>query len=357
MKNVVDKNGRVVVYDYLRLFATILVVIGHSAYLHIETQFGGVDYTLPTDISRTYNFIFLVFMRDGLSGWVYGFHMPLFFMLSGAVLALKPILGFDNVVKGKIKRLLIPYYLCGCFFMLPLKRLGNFYTNDTLPLAYNSFLGGGESGHLWFLPALFWCILCFVLLIKLKRKFKFESTWILLGFAGTIHLTYTFLPFDILGLKTGLSYILYFAIGYIFECERKKDRSIRQIIIWTMIVIIIECMNVRWYFLNSFWTIIVGCYFIWLLSQICTYFFPNALETGIGKIIMDNLFNVYLFHDPLEYIVLRLSWHFDILNNTVGVFVYSLGRTIFVFLCSIVIGVILNKMIKFAQELIGRSSI
>ena len=216
-----------------------------------------------------------------------------------------------------------------------------------------AFWGGGESGHLWFLPALFWCIICFVLLIKLKQKFEFESTWILLGLAGTIHLTYTFLPFDMLGLKTGLSYILYFAIGYIFECERKK-RSIRQTIIWTMFVIIIECINARCYFLNSFWTIIVGCYFIWLLSQICAYFFPNALETGIGKIITDNLFNIYLFHDPLEYIVLRLSWHFDILDNTVGVCVYFLGRTIFVFLCSIFIGVIFNKMLKFTQELIGR---
>ena len=37
--------------------------------------------------------------------------MPLFFMLSGAVLALRPLGRFDAVVQSKIKRLIIPYFV------------------------------------------------------------------------------------------------------------------------------------------------------------------------------------------------------------------------------------------------------
>ena len=35
-------SARVEIYDWLRLVATIFVVIGHSAYLRIHTTFGGV---------------------------------------------------------------------------------------------------------------------------------------------------------------------------------------------------------------------------------------------------------------------------------------------------------------------------
>ena len=57
-----------------------------------------------------------------LSGYVYKFHMPLFFMLSGAVLALKALKDFDSFMKSKIIRLLIPYFVCGLGFMLPVEQ-------------------------------------------------------------------------------------------------------------------------------------------------------------------------------------------------------------------------------------------
>ena len=107
---ILGERKRVSVYDWLRIIATIFVVIGHSTYLNIQTTYGGVNYTLPDDLNSVYNTPVLEWLRY-LSGWVYGFHMPLFFMLSGATLALKPIAQFDVVVKNKVKRLLVPYYV------------------------------------------------------------------------------------------------------------------------------------------------------------------------------------------------------------------------------------------------------
>ena len=86
---------------------------------------------MPENIHVTYNSHVMQFIRY-LSGWVYGFYMPLFFVLSGAVLALRPIDKFDTIVQSKIKRLLIPYFICGWLFMLPIKYIGNFYNRDSI---------------------------------------------------------------------------------------------------------------------------------------------------------------------------------------------------------------------------------
>lgn len=193
-----NQKGRVTVYDWVRIIATILVVIGHSAYLSIHTTFGGIEYLLPANLHNAYNSPPLSMCRY-LSRWVYGFHMPLFFMLSGAVFALKPMQSLDRIFKAKFRRLLVPYFVWGWLFMLPIKRLGNFYTNDTLRKALQGFLSGQDSGHLWFLTALFWCIILFCVIAKTLRKLlKIQSIYALLLVVGVIQLSISYLPFDVL---------------------------------------------------------------------------------------------------------------------------------------------------------------
>lgn len=40
-------SSHVLIYDWLRLIATIFVVVGHSAYYVIQPANGGVSYELP----------------------------------------------------------------------------------------------------------------------------------------------------------------------------------------------------------------------------------------------------------------------------------------------------------------------
>lgn len=70
---------KIVEYEIVRLFAMICVVAGHSCYTHIgyaKYQLycaeGGMTQSLWT-------------MQNYLVGFVYSFHMPLFFLLAGAV--------------------------------------------------------------------------------------------------------------------------------------------------------------------------------------------------------------------------------------------------------------------------------
>lgn len=350
---VLEKQERETIYDWLRLIATIFVVIGHSAYLNIQTTYGGVAYELPAAIDKVYNAGFLSWCRF-MASWVYGFHMPLFFMLSGAVLALRPLKSFDSIVRGKVKRLLIPYFVYGWLFMLPVKRLGNFYTNESLISALKGFLSGQDSGHLWFLIALFWRILVFCACKKLFEKIGINSIYLLLFLCGAIQLLYGYLPFDILGLKTGLSYIFYFSIGYVFEVERHKNDkwNIYKILFAILILLFIEVINNKYWMLNGFFVIMIGSFLTYLLANLCNRLF-HVSDKKLWNFVIRNLFYVYLLHDPLNYIVLRIFIGNDYLTSALGCYLYTFFRTVFIFLITLLAGECIGIIKKKGNLLIN----
>lgn len=332
-------GGRVTVYDWLRVIATIYVVIGHSAYLSISTTYGGVDYTLPDNLNIAYNSCLLTWLR-WMSGWVYGFHMPLFFMLSGSVMALKPMETFDKVFRGKIKRLLIPYFVYGWLFMFPIKRIGLFYNNSSLKEAMKGFLSGQDSGHLWFLTALFWCIIVFVLFSKVMERLKIKSIYSLLIIAGITQLLYSYVPFDVLGFKTGMSYIFYFALGYVFQSERQNNQSWNMRIKVPMGIILlgIELINKKYGVLSIFFTIIVGSFLTYVFADILDCCLKNITNTRGWKFLIRNIFYVYIFHDPLNYVVLRLFMSNNLLVTSSGCYAFAFCRTVLLFMISLLMG-------------------
>ncbi len=341
-----EVKKRDLTYDWIRLIATIYVVIGHSAYLEIETTFGGVSYALPDTLNDAYYSLVLTFFRR-MTGIVYGFHMPLFFALSGAVLALRPIARFDEVCSSKIKRLLIPYFVYGWGFMFPLKYLGKFYNQDSIKQALKGFLSGADSGHLWFLTSLFWCILCFVIIKKVYSRIHIESDSALLLICWIISMTYTYIPFDVLGLKTGLSYIFWFALGFFFQNGNNSIKSwnLKTILMACSGTLILEILDIEYGILDPFFTILIGIFFTYLMARICNSLFSRVAETKIWNILIRNCFYIYLFHDPLEYIVLRLffgrrNW----LSSSIGCYMFTFSRIVIVILISIVMGEILHAL-------------
>ena len=92
--------------------------------------------------------------------------MACFVWLSGASYALSRKINFDSLVVNRARRLLVPYYLAGIFFMFPLKYIAGYFNNGNIKLALTVFVSGGENGQLWFLLALFWCCIISAFLIK-----------------------------------------------------------------------------------------------------------------------------------------------------------------------------------------------
>ena len=63
-----EVHARAELYDWIRLLATLFVVLGHSAYLEIKTTYGMVDYDLFLDFCLVGFMVFIClcssFFRD-----------------------------------------------------------------------------------------------------------------------------------------------------------------------------------------------------------------------------------------------------------------------------------------------------
>lgn len=109
--------------------------------------------------------------------WLYTFHMPLFFMLSGMVFNPDKYKTFKEMFKAKFKSLIIPYIsfcLILWFWEYIVKRPTNFLNDKTFDKFLGIFLGergGTYYLSMWFIPALFLSeILLYILNKVLKNK-------------------------------------------------------------------------------------------------------------------------------------------------------------------------------------------
>ena len=353
-----EAGKRVLLYDWLRIIATLWVIIGHSVFIQDSLTHGqDLSAVLPS-LSLAYNGSFLSFCRF-LSGWVYIFHMPLFFAISGAVLALKPLPSFDDFLRSKAKRLLIPYFACGLLFMLPVKLLAGVYSPGEFPSVIREFLSGNEdiNAHLWFLPALFWLMILFSVFEKTLKRLKIHSLYLLLIPAALVSLTYQHLPFDFFFLKRGLDYMVYFTFGYVFEHERRRIRPMKTGTAAGIFVILmlLEALYKKYLILNNFSGLVCGCMLSYVIALLCSRFFAGFTGTRIWKILIRNLFAVYLFHDPLEYVTAAVFIRGGLLSHAFGCYLYTFMRMLGVGILSVVIAGLLRYCLRKLQSLFDKN--
>lgn len=346
--NAYSNSKKVSVYEWMRIIGTIFVVIGHSAYINISSEFGGINYVLPEQLNQQ---TFYHAINNFIS-YSSSFHMPLFFFLSGAVLHLKPLKSFKEFVSGKAKRLLIPYVFVGLLFMLPIKYLTGFYEGKEIIYAiFHFFVSTYESGHLWFLPALFLCMVIFVIMIKVSTKFNCYNEHLLLLISLILqYASRSFISTEILGIKKALSYISWFALGYWFETIRKKP-LLKQDVISIICYIALICIDTKSKFLPYEIETLLNCIGIYFVSELLSRSFSTIGESKMYIVFVRNLFNIYLFHDPLEYIILKLFMGNNWLTNTLGCYIYMFCRFVVVIIISILIGELIRLISIKIKEL------
>lgn len=339
------ENKRVSYYDWLRMIATFYVVFGHSLYLDHKTLYGGIDYL---ELTGAKNIYYTSYYQSCLKivSWIYTFHMPLFFFLSGAVLALKPLEPYKDFVIKKMKRLWIPYLCVGYFFMLPMKFISGFYDLSGLKSAAFGFWRCIESGHLWFLPALFWDMVIFVALYKVLQRIHMQK--VVLVIALIMQCTCYLIPKDILGLISGLEMIFWFALGFEFEKRREYWKKY-PFPLWLLLLgagIALDVLVSHCGVAFSYILVIIRGTESCALAQILDICFREVTETRLYKVLTAQLFDIYLYHDPLEYFVLfvwnMLSWPGGVL--------LILFRTLGVTILSVLIGCWIKNMKRWGTE-------
>ncbi|OBW58937.1 fucose 4-O-acetylase [Solibacillus silvestris] len=204
------KNKRITWVDITKGFLMILVVIGHYP--------GELDFPLAK--------------------YIYWFHMPAFFILSG--LFFKPILDKKEIkptIHKRFMQLIVPYL----FFLasITLVRYGmeifsgnwnlEWYLNDLWTLVIGGRFVRGAYGVFWFVTTLFFTYLLFMWLttyFNRKKQFiilvlfyvlgNFESIVAMKVIGGKPSEAAQSIPM-IWNLDVALMAIIYFAIGYYFK--------------------------------------------------------------------------------------------------------------------------------------------
>jgi fucose 4-O-acetylase-like acetyltransferase len=149
-----ENTKRLDYIDYTKGFGILLVILGHI-----------YDTSNPIKI------------------WLYSFHMPLFFIISGFF---AKNIKFKVLFKKKFKSLIIPYISFGIITM-GLMIVTNSGLNGEFKEYVYFFITGVGRDALWFLPCLFLIEVIFNIIIKIKNnKYKIFIVFILflIGLCG-----------------------------------------------------------------------------------------------------------------------------------------------------------------------------
>lgn len=103
--------------------------------------------------------------------WLYSFHMPLFFIISGMLIAYKDEKDIWKFVKKRIMGILIPYVFFSIFSIIVFAIVNDF-SREVFVQNVKATICGVGIDTLWFLPALFFGeVIFFVLRNLLKNKY------------------------------------------------------------------------------------------------------------------------------------------------------------------------------------------
>ena len=214
--------------DYLRGTGIILMIIGHAS------------------IWRPVN------------KWILGFHMPLFFMLSGFLFNRQKWAekGFGKFTAARFKNYIIPYFLwCGICFIINLPMLYLDHRHDSILLAAIQNLGwiltsisvdglfrplNGTA--LWFLTCLFLSQLILYLLVNCRPLWR----CVLVGVFIAISYAMNYFKTPVLPWHMDVSLIgsVFMLIGYYIKEKRLLDK-VRTAMV-PVLMIIISSVIIMW---------------------------------------------------------------------------------------------------------------
>lgn len=134
------------------------------------------------DAAKGYGMLMVIFAHMGVGAvglWIYSFHMPLFFFLSGVVFSQK--YNFKTFLHKKIKSIVIPYFMLGIPLILVCSFENMLQSRFELSILIGyikAYLVQKRVWTLWFLACLFWLNLLFFFIITLIKQEKLRACFV-----------------------------------------------------------------------------------------------------------------------------------------------------------------------------------
>ena len=277
-----------------------------------------------------------------LYNWVFQFHVPLFFFVSGFFFKIKQNTNLFEFSKDKIVKYIFPYFAFTILLLFANTIKYNYSFNDVL-LQCKLILFGVrntlQSGGAWFLPCLFVINLIYYMLNRLTNKkiiLFFLSLFLYFISIYVLPDNPAVFPSWIWNIDSALFYILYFCIGNIsFNfIEDIKERKINTVVSKLLIISVIFFTIFLFFFERSFLgifsigkmyflsdilitliLILFNCFFAFLLEKV-------VLLKNIGKetmyLCLNEVFIKNIIIDLLSVLGFTVT-----LNNPLTTVVYS----------------------------------
>ncbi len=305
-------------YSIIRFLATFLVLIGHCTSL---TYYGG-GYNSDSEYLgwsiKIWNYV---------NEFIYSFHMPLFFVLSGALFHHKK--KNNKYIKERYKRLIYPFVFNAFFVLLPCRIIVGYYKCDSVIIIgqiFKDLFLCLNNSYLWFLICLFVLNIMFFFLEKNVLKMKKITIVILtvLSIIGSMN------EFEwIFNLNRVLIYSIWFYLGILYE--HYHDSNIFEILNLKNGLIIFLCglllfivkyallrLNICFLNLIGHGVALLNALAFVFLAVLISRQTTSFLERGFVRWSIKNSFQIYLYHNVIKnylaYLIVIVIGSYQITN-------------------------------------------
>ncbi|MDD6022818.1 MAG: acyltransferase family protein [Oscillospiraceae bacterium] len=200
-------------------------------------------------------------MLEGITNvFVYSFHMPVFFFLSGMVFSKERYDGVFALIRRRWKTLILPYiiasFISWAWWALRCVILSEPPASYFRPLM-QTFIAQGSGGYLihnvplWFVTSLFWMEVLYWFLSKCRWKLCLGLS-LLCGLAGVLLMEYTELP-SVLpwSLEVTLAAMPFYAFGNLCaripnlsqRIQRKPLAAVSVVVVSVILVVLVASKN------------------------------------------------------------------------------------------------------------------
>lgn len=280
--------------NYLKGLAMVLVVAGH---------------TMVVGIRQSNSLI------DGIYDYIYMFHMPLFFLLSGFLYQRKVNVYLTNksdFIKNKAVSLLLPYFSYSLLtyggvyiaYKIPgvggiLEKCGFNIGSVTQVFKQILFWQNSIDQHVWFIYSLFFVFLISCLFFGKSRK------GIICSFAFALVLHILTLKCSWMLLQRVFNYMVFFVAGRMVYSEnilekinRRKYYVYTSAIILSVIKLTIIDILFESYILTSLKAVFSIVVSVAMCLALCLIFMNNGERFKCFKRIYKYNFEIYILHQP-----------------------------------------------------------
>lgn len=335
-----NNDGQLREIAFIKTIMMLIIVLYHSCLFFGGTWFNYVKPLFKADYLFTF------------AKWMNTFHIHAFTMASGFLFYYLKIeknkyISIIDSIKKKVKRLIIPYVFTTLIWVLPITY---YFFKYPFNIILHKYILCESPSQLWFLIMLF-IVFCIFIIFYKKIRISTNNLIIVYIFSTLLSLLCGYFDINYFQINLVFKFILFFYIGGYLYMYRKKIK-IKNILI---LIIILGCLMCGLYIIkNEIIKKIINTYTLQLLSSIeviLIYFWGNYfanikavnLNCRIYKLLQENSFGIYLFHQQIVYFCIIL------LNGLVHPIIQVILSFVISLSISLLMSIILkkNKITKF----------